>query len=96
MIGKQRGNKICKQGNLARSVLLYSTKFVSRFPGPLYLGHVVVSVKFVLVQTHTKALYADLMHKLMLCMLTCSAEDIIKPKFSRQNIVRVRGVLGIH
>ena len=41
MIGRKCGNKICKQGNLAQSVLLYSTKFVSGFPGPLFLGNVV-------------------------------------------------------
>ena len=41
MRGKQSGNKIGKQGNLVLSILLSSTKFVSSFPGPLFLGHAV-------------------------------------------------------
>ena len=37
------------------------------------------SGKLVEVRTCRKALYAGMMHKLMLCKLTYSVEDIIKP-----------------
>ena len=41
MIGKQCGNKICKEENFVQIILPHSTIFVSCFSGPLFLGHTV-------------------------------------------------------
>ena len=42
VIGKQRGNKICKENNFVQFPFLYSSIFVSYYLGPLFLGHAVL------------------------------------------------------